>query len=1445
MDVSNVTETTQDLSALVVEPGNQIPSDAGCFNTVDHPPVVDASFSRLAKNTALPLAHAMAFKDQVDKRLDSFMKRNFVDSGATLQPAFAISWRISICMWSRCPTINRTATSTKSSPPAGLQTSFTSDLYNRNQTDLEASKGCEARWLQLFHLVERQCQDQIVAQQEQFTHQIQLIRDEIKHLIQLQGSWSQWNSCTEDRVLNMASSLHPIRSGQNPGDTEKRESISSSFSQSNELDLQKKAFITQEHFLENTSVSSGYGTHSASEPNTCLSSCSQTTSRESRLPAVETLKECKTEPQRIHHVMQCSDKQCKLPIHEKSSEDIIFPSEHTEYVNTSSKSNSERSSKSLTTWALKCKRGHRKKLPQIDKASVNSSEENSQSDREAMDQSGKTDGSSQAFYLNQRAESANSIISAGSGFTYWMMDEKEMYHPLPESFGGTKLGKSGFTEPEEPRIPSLTDVYQQKQREGVRYPDWKPLSPAEYTHPPEVLTLDPTLHRKPYHDPGFSPHSYTDNCRVALTPDSILENTSYSHYKEEIGSSATSASSLLGESPNSYPNSPMVASEELKINRYQNRENMDYQRCPGDATFDRKAYCTDDEFNSLTSSVAQSPVPVTEENMHEFSSVLSLDHPLMLSNIRQSLREKHARHIADLRDYYESEISSLKQQLLINNKSSAAEDLKKIKSLSERYDHMEGALTEASTRIRLLENKNQELEMQVAEWKERHQTADNTSKALQEQIEEIRARGKEKENSISRLQSRLKEVEEAFEKAFKLSDDKDGRLKQEHKIFQDLLSEYESLGNEHERVKDTLSITENKLRDAHIEINQLKRSVSKLEAQIKQLEHENMVKLRHIAEGQLWQSCAKANRVDNLHVMDVAKRKCLTPTAACSIFTGQPLDNKQSENENTQTAQYEPKSIPSPLLSLFDTVDFPPGRSWAAFSAWRRRSGMIVADLLQDGELASFEVLQRDWDLHSSEYWWYHPIHSFVMSHPQHPDLQRLTPFELLCYPPDPGGQPLRRTTALIYYMLLDPDPVFDSFCKHWKEDLGYELPPEDWVAAVRSSLCSSRNVTAMETSYKLSLLCYGSPQLLHSFYPSVPSCWRCGFRQIIYNSPPEKEASYDSLKQRAKRKDSASQESPILKALRDFEEEKELKRWSTRAEKGNRAKECQDGAVMCNPDCFLLTSLIMVLRSSNSINCQTASSSTSSAPLDLGSSVLPRGQTSRKQIVEFSDCWRPHESVETNRECQRQLNSPSGPRSSSLPPRNRKPDTVTTPTKRELMLAPVSVKYSPKRSPRENFSPGLTQLLSSDDSPMTRFDVVWDDSSSHKESSPRKRLQFTSLEDKDVMEKIVINPQTSTESSSKPQRPVLLPPYETEFTYKDRMRNIADTERLFDDLIQEKRQIEAALSRMPGSAGRLNLQLRVKKENLEDRLEKINRELGSVRMTLKKFHILPTSANI
>ncbi|XP_072000380.1 M-phase phosphoprotein 9 isoform X2 [Engystomops pustulosus] len=1067
---------------------------------------------------------------------------------------------------------------------------FTKNLFVSDQIDPETRKSCE--------LVERQCQEQIDAQQEQFNHQLQLIRDEIKHLAYLQGGNSPRSCGTANDVLPVPYDTRSLKpQGElHTQEEERGKNLSNPFHLLRELDIRQRAFITQEQFLENTSVSSGYGTHSASEPNAGLSSFSQNTSRETRLPTVQTLNENRTESigsLNVKHADAESEKPLLLP----GAIRHLIPSQGHSSENSESLVNCDKSStcnsnqpnRSLTTWAQKVKRTTCKKFTKMEKIPSHSAELQSPSEQELE----YTDASSNTFYLNNRTESANSLFSAGSGFTYWMMDEKEMYHSLPENF---ETGFSKLLSPKEAkemRIPSLTDIYHQKQRGRDQFSGWEPLSPSEHTHPPEVLTLDPTLHRKPPHSAVVYTHGTpcSEDYTVPVTPDSILENPPCHQDDEET---ASNGSSLLGDSSNRSPQA--AGDKHWKSTRYKLKNNINYKLCHGDACSDEIMNCTEDEANSLASSpISQSPSPATENNMVGSPGVYPMDHPVMLSNVRRSLREKHARHLADLRDYYESEISNLKQQLALSNKSTSAEQLMKINSLTERCVQMEGALTEASKRIHVLENKNSELEIQVAQWREKYHTANANSKDLQEQIEEMRARSKEKENAVSRLQSRLKEVEESLQKTIRQSDDKEARIKQEHKMFQDLLLEYESLGKEHERVKDNLSITENKLCDAHDEVNKLRRTVSKLETEIKQLEHDNTVKCHPISEDQPWSSrpdneILHTRMYDNLYSVEACKD--LTSEEECSIFAGQPLDNKAKEMER--------------------------------------------------------------------------------------------------------------------------------------KQDLIYT--------------------------------------------------------QNRYHSPLEKVSVHDILTSKPKPEDSNSEESPILKALRDYEKEKI---WSALTNK--------DGAI--------------------------------------------HQLSSKRHLMGISGYCTPRGSPEKSKERQRQ--SSYGPRSSSLPPSNRK--SVTTPTKRELMLTPLSITYSPKRSPSENLSPGLSQLLHGEDNTVTRFDVSWADSPTSKNQSPRKRLQFSSLEDPEVKQKTIINSNNSCESPF----PLLLPPFETEITYNERMKTISDTERLFDELTEEKKQIEAALSRMPGTGRRLSLKMRATKESLEDRLEKINRQLGSIRMTLKKYHVLPTSANI
>uniref|UniRef100_A0A8C6XNY0 M-phase phosphoprotein 9 n=1 Tax=Naja naja TaxID=35670 RepID=A0A8C6XNY0_NAJNA len=352
-----------------------------------------------------------------------------------------------------------------------------------------------------------------------------------------------------------------------------------------------------------------------------------------------------------------------------------------------------------------------------------------------------------------------------AGLTYWKLDEKEMYQALPKNLGNefstfsTKDSSEQLSSSDELKLTSLKDIYHKKQKEEKQLVEWN-FTPGHSTHPPEILTLDPTLHMKPSELNAGQPlpRFYASPERAPFSPDSM----------------AGPAFSLPSEADTFSHTSTVVSPRSTESPHYASR--------PAALHGDPWGSC---EFQNATS-VAGSP--------HRNREILDMeDNDNLTLTIRQNLREKHTRHITDLRAYYESEITQFK---------AAARS-----KLSGVCDQLETSLHEANGRVRSLENKNKALEMEVTDWRERFGALSATTKSLQERIEEMRMNGKEKDNTISRLKRRLRDLEEAFEKAYK-----DARLKDFRKPT---------------RMPDSLNITENKLLDAHTQISDLK---SKLES---------------------------------------------------------------------------------------------------------------------------------------------------------------------------------------------------------------------------------------------------------------------------------------------------------------------------------------------------------------------------------------------------------------------------------------------------------------------------------------------------------------------------------------------------------------------------------------------------------------------------------------
>ncbi|KAM7050408.1 M-phase phosphoprotein 9 isoform 2-T3 [Molossus nigricans] len=1119
-------------------------------------------------------------------------------------------------------------------------TSLMQELQNGGKTDLELWKNCEARWLQLFRLVETRRQEHTAARREQFHSQVQRIQEEIKNLVKLQSSNASWASCDRSSVSKHISSERQM--GFFSENSDRNESVLS-YPQSKEPDMQQEASSSQpDCTVDSSSVSSGYGTCCVSELNTCTSKGPQEFMEQAEAPAGQ----CGVPAVRTSSLVDCG-KHKRFYIHSPEEfgaslkEDIaIFPGEFEHSFLGESKilevyGGKTNSNKAITSWAQKLKLTHPKGA-HAEGGRPRSWQGAEQPGTAPLEKSEFAAAAQpRAFYLSKPDESPNFWMSdSRTGRTYWDLEEKDTCRSLPQPSAQPCAPPSSTGSPasqsdagNEAKLPSLKDIYHRRHRESKQSPERSLPAASSPNHPPEVLTLDPTLHAKPEQQaPGAPPPGGLGALRGRTpSPDSVLAPSASGRSDFDSLSQASDTASLSSGLPRCPPNAKASPAPSWRNHAFPSASRAS-------STFPSVYTVTSDGGSGGTagedSAVMVTPASVSRSRLpgaaRDVPECFSLEDPVLLANVRQTLKEKHARHIADLRAYYESEIHSLKQKLEAKEMS-AVEDWKRTNQLLvDRCGQLDGALNAATSRVRTLESKNNLLEREVSDFRERLRAASSASRILQERIEEMRTSNKDKDNTITRLKSRLQGLEDAFENAYRLSDDKDARLKQENKMFQDLLGEYESLGKEHERVKDTLNTTENKLLDAQTQISDLKRTISKLEAQVKQVEHENMLSLRHDSRAP-----ARPSRASALATSDVSRRKWLIPGAEYSIFTGQPLDPLDPQN--------------------------------------RAAAG-------QPGE-------------------------SRVPGCPSPPEKDPL-----------PGSSPA-------------------------------DLPVK---------------------------------------------------------------------------KQGETSDAPIMRALKELDEEKMFKNWGTQTEKEDTSNK------LANPR-------------------QTETS--------VGTSRTPEKSAQQRH---------------------RRLSSAAQRASSSPPPHRRS----SAPAKREIMLTPVTVAYSPKRSPKENLSPGFSHLLSKTESNSIRFDILLDDLdtvpvSTSQRANPRK-LQFLPLDDseeKKYSEKATdthVNPNSSPEllpsgvkaaygrpawGTGEPGgqqcEPTPTPTPTPDFQYTSSIRTLAETERFFDELTKEKDQIEAALSRMPSAGGRVALQTRLNQEALEDRLERVNRELGSVRMTLKKFHVLRTSANL
>ncbi|XP_034566328.1 M-phase phosphoprotein 9 isoform X2 [Notolabrus celidotus] len=1165
--------------------------------------------------------------------------------------------------------------------PSSLETlrALVQEIQSSGETDPEIWKDCEGRWLHLFQLVEKQYQEQILAQQEQYQCQIQLIQDEIKALVQLQNrqacilphselsptSVTKTTANTKDYIFPLLST-HCTNSKHVASDTDSLVAPAHTPFSSPSPPLQRSETAHHGEERATTGLSSGYGT----------------------LSAWETGLELAGSPGNDEDGTQVREKHQWSPNFQDDSETVLvgcqrdFTDEkrlRVEEANTSVyQHRASGTSQPLTSWA------QRQKLrPKKSKAGHASSQTLEYQEQphglreppkqtppeicDTQDQQRAVGPSSSSFPLRR----SDSLMSEASGLTYWRLNESELYHPLPDSFdSGAYLllheASISLTPSQEPRL-SLKEIYRNKQRTDCKRSDWEGSVTSSPTSP-QMLTLDPAANQRhsdrtsgftsPSHfsSPSFAaqPHLYP-RVGTPVTPDSMVEGSQ--NPGDTDCPSDTSSASAAGPSP----------SKTQTMWGKTVQDQTQQRRASAPLASEEEGSHTHTSTLKPGSTSGSSLRPAVSPHMERASS---LEDPVVLSLLRQNLREKHSRHVADLKAYYESEIQTLRDKLKL---SDLPKDLEKSNhALTERCKQLERALSEATCRIQELEATNSSLEMKLAEWPERYAVAGATVKSLQQRLEESKRSGKEKDAMTARLKSQTRQLEEAVQRAGREADEKEARREREYKMLQDLLGEYDSLMKEHEGVKNNLVSTESKLVDANDQISDLRRVISKLESQVKQMEHENQARTRY------------------------------------------------ASHSNTQPSGAGLFHHPDLLLS--------PSKGRIEPDVTRRKSPCPLPEQLNSSRKSPF-----------------HSVHKT----PQY--------------------------------------PINDQ---------------------------SSGNGSSVDAS-------------------EGGGVWRCA-------SPPESEQSLLQHRHQeqsvclreAGRRDASCSLTPMMRALIELEETRATESrapWigSQRTTVGfveRRHKEVIQDQVR------LQAPMEVVKPAGAALRAERGGGGGGGGKKMNGAAALLRAQRGL---------------------------SPEGHRSSSLPPPAQRNIPPTTPTKRETLLMPLSAKSSPKRCPSENYSTAFGLPMPREEHLSKRFDGHVDQRRhSFHSSSPRKRLQFMSAERDDEVQ----HPSESSGSMNPLEGNSQLgwedqaacggsdlhdPPEDPAPLLLDRLHSLAEAEKLFDELTQEKQQIEAALSRMPGAGGRVTLQSRLDEVALENRLERVNRELGSIRMTLKRFHVLRSSANI
>ncbi|XP_022093312.1 uncharacterized protein LOC110980709 isoform X2 [Acanthaster planci] len=315
------------------------------------------------------------------------------------------------------------------------------------------------------------------------------------------------------------------------------------------------------------------------------------------------------------------------------------------------------------------------------------------------------------------------------------------------------------------------------------------------------------------------------------------------------------------------------------------------------------------------------------------------DDAQLTSSLRLNLREKHARHIADLKAYYETEIQELQNQLTEAASLQDHSPDKVMRRTNQRLEDncikQEAALKSANSRIKDLENTVQALETRLGET---YSSTDSSVATLKQKVDDLKQLCRHKELDVQSLEKRNRELQVSLDQAYQLQDVQAMDEHRDQKILKRVLTEYKSLAEKHEITQELLHDTETQLYESKAKIAELTRKVSLLEFEVRRIDLESSILKRQSLPESLSGTSLRSRtspgatpnaapatlRALDSHPQDghhgtsgtakdtrnaqdssavarsVEERKFLRPSADYNILTGEKLQGSLSGSESLQ-----------------------------------------------------------------------------------------------------------------------------------------------------------------------------------------------------------------------------------------------------------------------------------------------------------------------------------------------------------------------------------------------------------------------------------------------------------------------------------------------------------------------------------------------------------------